>query len=535
MNPVSLPGLVAGARFFARLPVYLHRRLDLPEARALLARRLEQREARFLDRLRTDVYSRPSGVYARLLRHAGCEYGDIERLVKTGGVEGALERLFAAGVYLSVDEYKGRKPVVRGTLHIEAGPERLRSPRAAYHLPGASGGSRSGGTPVLMDLRFVRDCAGNCALCLDAWGGANWRKGDYETPGAGARFRLVKFAAFGRLPEAWFSQVHPADPALAPIARWNTRAMRLASTLAGRPLPAPVHAPLYDPAPVAEWLSSVLRAGDTPHLFTFPGSAVRVCLAAEQKGIEIAGARFMLAGEPITEARVATVRRSGCVAIPRYGTVETGAIAYGCPNGEHSDDVHVLRDMHALIQAGDDNPAGLPPTGILLTLLHPRSPFLMINVSMGDQAQVGERDCGCPLYNAGWTTRLYEIRSFEKLTGGGVTFLGTDVIRILEELLPAKFGGAATDYQLVEEEAPDGRPLLLLVAHPALGPIEESRLTETFYAALGELSDYSAAMTRRWRDANTLQVARRPPSISRAGKILHLHASGKVSPPPPSP
>ena len=30
-------------------------------------------------------------------------------------------------------------------------------------------------------------------------------------------------------------------------------------------------------------------------------------------------------------------------------------------------------------------------------------------------------------------------------------------------------------------------------------------------------------MTQMWRDSNNLRIARRPPVISRAGKILHLH------------
>ena len=87
-----------------------------------------------------------------------------------------------------------------------------------------------------------------------------------------------------------------------------------------------------------------LREGDIPHLFTFPGSAVRLCLEAGRAGVEIAGTRFTLSGEPITQARLDTVRQAGAVTIPRYGTMETGAIGYGCVNGEHPDEVHLLED-----------------------------------------------------------------------------------------------------------------------------------------------------------------------------------------------
>jgi hypothetical protein len=44
-----------------------------------------------------------------------------------------------------------------------------------------------------------------------------------------------------------------------------------------------------------------------------------------------------------------------------------------------------------------------------------------------------------------------------------MTFLDTDVIRVLEEILPARFGGGPADYQLVEDERADGQPCLRLV------------------------------------------------------------------------
>ena len=56
------------------------------------------------------------------------------------------------------------------------------------------------------------------------------------------------------------------------------------------------------------------------------------------------------------------------------------------------------------------------------------------------------------------TLAFHTIRSHEKLTAGGMTLLDTDVIRLLDEVLPARFGGAPTDYQLVEHESDDGEP-----------------------------------------------------------------------------
>ena len=103
------------------------------------------------------------------------------------------------------------------------------------------------------------------------------------------------------------------------------------------------------------------------------------------------------------------------------------------------------------------------PDGLLVTELRPTSPFLLLNVSMGDRAEVEARQCGCPLEQYGWTRHLHTIRSQEKLTAAGVTFLDTDVVRVLEELLPSRFGGGPTHYQLLEEESEDGSPTLRLL------------------------------------------------------------------------
>jgi hypothetical protein len=300
--------------------------------------------------------------------------------------------------------------------------------------------------------------------------------------------------------------------------------MRAASVLAARPFPSPVYAPLSDPEPAALWLASILRQARIPVLFTFASTAVRVCVSAQEHGIDIAGACFLITGEPITEARKAAIRGVGAVPIARYGTMEAGALAYGCTRGAHADDLHLLSDMQALIAAGDGaGEARLRPDGLLLTALHPRSPFLLLNASMGDQAVLEPSACGCPLEQMGWTTRVHSVRSFEKLTAGGVTFLGSDVIRILEEALPARFGGKPTDYQLVEHESAGGQPILELLVHPALGPLNEAAVGDAFLNDLAQGPYPAARTTQVWRDSGTLRVVRRAPLVSQAGKILHLH------------
>jgi hypothetical protein len=158
----------------------------------------------------------------------------------------------------------------------------------------------------------------------------------------------------------------------------------------------------------------------------------------------------------------------------------------------------------------------------LLTSIRPTSPFLFINLVMGDRAVLAERRCGCPLEALGWRTHLHGIRSFEKLTAGGVTFMDTDVIRVLEEVLPRRFGGGPADYQIVEDADGDGRPRLRLLVHPNVGPADSARMMDAFLDALAAGSDTERLMVNQLRQERILGVERAAPVATSSGKVLHL-------------
>jgi hypothetical protein len=101
--------------------------------------------------------------------------------------------------------------------------------------------------------------------------------------------------------------------------------------------------------------------------------------------------------------------------------------------------------------------------------------------------------------------------------------LDTDVIRVLEEILPARFGGGPLDYQLVEDEAGDGRSLVRLLVHPAVGIVEEGAVAEAFLSALAQVSETQRLMATQWRQAGLPVVERRAPFVTGSGKVLHLH------------
>jgi hypothetical protein len=519
--------VLVGTRFFARLPAFLRRPVSTGEARDVLRRRLEQRETRFLDLAHRLIYGDPASPHRQLLSLAGCEYGDLEKLVRLDGVEGALRAVLRRGVYLTVDEFKGRRPVVRGSTTLEVDPNRLRNPLAVAHVPVQSGGSRGLPTAALLDLASVRDHAVNQRLIFDARNWTKHRHAVWAVPGGTPMRVLLRFAAAGAVPVRWFSPVDPASPDLHPRYRWSARVMRWGGLMGGAPLPRIEHVPVDSAIGIALWMREVLRGGGTPHIFMAPSPAVRLSQAALAQGVDVRGACFTLSGEPITETRLAAIRLAGAEAGASYGAMELGGpLGAGCLAPAAPDDVHVLHDTHALIQPESEQKARLPTPALLVSSLLPSAPFVLLNVSLGDQARAVRRDCGCPLQSLGWTTHLETIRSFEKLTAGGIALLDSDLVRVLEEVLPARFGGGAIDYQLVEEEGEDGRPFLRLLIHPSVGPLNSGEVAEAFLSAAGHGSGVERLAGLLWRGGDFLRIERRPPLTMASGKVLHLHVTG---------
>jgi hypothetical protein len=523
---LPLSDLYTSLRFLAQVPAFLRRPFSDAEARALVRERVAGREATFLDLLRRAVYQRPDSPYRALLREAGCELGDLTRLVHGEGIEGALRTLLRRGVYLTVPEFKGRVPVRRGSTVFTLDPARLRNAATRAQLMGRTSGSRGTRALVPMDLRTVHDRAVYRYLTLAALSGTGWRHALWVAPGASPIVNMLQLCAGGMWPERWFSQVDPASPSLPAAYRWSGRGLRAAAWLAARRLPGPTHVAPDDPLPIVRWMRAVQEGGGTPHVETFPSSAVRLCQAAAAAGLDVAGSHFTLVGEPLTAGRLALVDQTGAVAHPKYSTVECGPIAGACGAPAAADDTHLHHDRHALVQPGPSvDAAGVPSDGLLVTTIRPEAPLVLLNVSLGDRAVLERRACGCPLERLGWVTHVHTIRSFEKLTAGGVAVADTDVVHILDEILPRRFGGGPTHYQLVESTT-DGVLALDLLVHPALGRLDAGAVREAFLEAVAGLSSAGRLIALRWRGEGLPHVERRLPHTTATGKILHVHQRG---------
>jgi hypothetical protein len=201
--PVTTVADVAtGLRLLVRLPRFVRTPISAADAEAALRERLARRETDFLLLVRRGVYENPASPFRKLLAHAGCEPGDLVRLVRADGVEGALRALLRAGVYVTGDELKGRRPIVRGSLRCTASPDSFRNPGARADILTTSGGSRGPRTRVHQDLAFLWEGVTGLLLTLAARGGLGWRFAVWGVPGGVAMQQLLALAVIARHPRA---------------------------------------------------------------------------------------------------------------------------------------------------------------------------------------------------------------------------------------------------------------------------------------------------------------------------------------------
>src|SRR5579872_2668380 len=244
-------------------------------------------------------------------------------------------------------------------------------------------------------------------------------------------------------------------------------------------------------------------------IYTFAGSAVRVCIAAGDANLSLKGVRFLVTGEPLTPQKRREIESTGAIAVPVYGISEAGVVAAGCDrNHLASDHCHLYKDTTALITHRHYIPrADLFVNSYLFTTVLYESPKLLLNVGMGDYGDVSFQPCDCAFAELGFDTSVSNIRSYEKLTGEGVTFVETDFVRIIEKDLPEAFGGRSTDYQLVEQEDSRGLTQLCLFVSPRLGHIPEQDIVKKFMESLGKAEDswWAQSGTEMWKQSEVLR------------------------------
>jgi hypothetical protein len=512
------------SRFLWGLPSFLKKRMSAAEAATILQQRLAQRDENLLHCLKT-ILKTPQSPYRALMETARCEFADVAKIVEQDGIESALGTLRRAGVYVTFEEFKGREPMVRNGREIPVTPQSFDNPLQSRAFQVSTGGSTGRGSPVAIDLEHLWASI-PARLMNDSIHGfvgiptALWFD---DLPGNGPNSVLTR-VPYDNVPERWFSPIADGDARPALKFRLAQASIISVSRLAGTRLPKPEPVRLDQAAVVARWAEDALKRHGSCGIRTLVSRALRICLAAEELGIDLTGAIISGGGEPPTPAKVSVVRRTGARWISNYIMQEIGAVGSCCANAVDENDQHLLLDHVALIA----HPRTVPGFDVAVDAFHvstllPSARKIMLNVELDDYGVIETRDCGCPWQELGFRTHLRGIRSFRKLTGEGMTLIGTDMVRILEHDLPQRFGGSPLDYQLLEEEDERGFTRLSIIVSPHIHISNEQDVVEVVMKALSS-AGHAAALSRTiWGQAGTLRVRRMQPIWTNRGKLMPLH------------
>lgn len=485
--------------------------------------RLARRPDIFLDTLERTVFAHAKSPYRPLLDAAGHTLARLRALVAREGIEGALRRLCADGVYVSVEEFKGLREARRGD-HVWRFNERdFINPISSSGVAAASGGTRTRPVQTAISPANFRLGATHLAVALAAYRvesqpGVVWLPVSHGA----SLWSVVTLAELGRPVSAWFGPFPISGPGRQRIPAFY-RIVRAWARLRGIKLPAVTYVPFGKEERILDWIRRTVGE-DGCVVLTTPSNALRLALAAARQRVGLRGVTFITLGEPLTPTKLAAIHDAGARAFSSLGFTEFGRATYGCASPIAPDETHLCRDAVAVIQRNRVvDRMGSTKDVLLFTSLLPNARRTLLNMETGDYARLSNRRCGCPLDALGWIDHLQDIRSFEKLNAEGRLFFGSELISLVEQRLPERFGGDPTDYQLVEEEDHSGLTRLSVYVHPRLGPVDEDAVQQCVEAVLG---DTGPAATVVWRQASTVQVRRVAPAITNAGKLMPLHHLG---------
>ncbi|MDA1311714.1 MAG: hypothetical protein O2968_00115 [Acidobacteria bacterium] len=494
-----------------------------PDARAVVRQGLAEREKNFLDLLKRAVFESTVSPYRKLFAWADCSYLDVEQSVHRNGLEAALEQLRRAGIYLTHDEFKGKKPIVRGANSIEVHAEDFTNPLAKGVMEGSSSGSRSRGTISPRSLEHLHHREAQESLYWEEFG-------VYDRsivmlmqilPSSVGLRRAAGYVRRGGKLQAWFTI---GGRVLDAHYHAVTKFLVLESRLAGLKLPYPVPLPHNDFSPVARWIAKRKAAGERVAMMSNVSSGVRVAAAAVELGLDVSGSQFFVGAEALTDAKQETIERAGASAHARYGCSEIGLIGMACPQ-MRGNCVHLMEDSLAVLSHRKLAPlSGVEVDSLLFTTLRAWAPLVLVNAEMDDAGTIGPASCECGLKSLGLTKQVNKIFSYGKLTGQGTTLVGGDILNILEKILPERFGGVPTDYQLVEKEGSFQTEIELRV-HPRLGLTCEEDVKRVFLHNLKKV--WGGSMTERhWTRTEGVRVVFAEPFLVGSRKVLPLHLLG---------
>ncbi len=488
---------------------------------------LDTREEMFLTLAQSKIYEVPTSPYLPLLKYAGCEISDLHTQVCSYGLEKTLEQLAREGVYLTSDEFKGKKPVVRGNFSFRVSPTHFTRQESSSGYGIQSSGTRNEPIRSIISLDWLAVRTPVVGVFFAAHDLFSHAHAVYDgiLPASGGVNTLLTYSKLGVVTDRWFARTIPVDSWLERQYHYLlTNLIVQAGKRYSSGFPRPDFTNLSEIYRIVRWVGQKNREGKACCITTPASNAARIARVASDMGTSLQGTKFVVTGEPYTEAKRQLIEQVGARGMSRYAFGGGLNLGFGCANPRFIDEIHVNQHLLALISHPEPITNELPTVHPLLcTTIHPLAPRFLLNVENGDYVKFEQRECGCELEKSGLTLHLHRIRSFEKFASEGMNYFYADLYDLLEKILPTEFGGGPGDYQLVEEEDVAGQTRLTLRVHPAVANLNEALVLARVREALAAGTREQRFMTKVWQAAQTLRVMRQMPYASPRGKILPLH------------
>ena len=154
------------------------------------------------------VFEHLGSPYRSLLQWAGITFRDVSAMLAQDGLDRTLEKLYDAGVYLTLEEFKGWRPIRRPGLDLDVRAEGFDNPLTTRQYEARTGGSTSAPRRILVDLSLLEHESAYHALFYEAAQASGRALAIWQPapPGAvGIKTALMQ-AKLGRPTARWFSQ-----------------------------------------------------------------------------------------------------------------------------------------------------------------------------------------------------------------------------------------------------------------------------------------------------------------------------------------
>ncbi len=156
---------------------------------------------------------------------------------------------------------------------------------------------------------------------------------DSVLPGSAGINNLMIYARMGVAADRWFARTMPIKSKLERIYHSSTTSLLVhAARDCGAGFPKPEYLRYAQVDEIVHWVAAQRAQRRACCITTAASNAARIARAACRLGIFLEGTKFIVTGEPFTDAKRQVIESTGAEGITRYAYGGSINIGFGCAN-----------------------------------------------------------------------------------------------------------------------------------------------------------------------------------------------------------